>query len=92
MCLGTIGAITEVWDSGGVPLARVGIGPAAETVCLLGCPGAQPGTRVLVHAGFVVEVLSPDIAAEAERLRATPGAGDQPDTHPSEPEDEKGRS
>ena len=38
--------------------------------CLLACPGAKPGTSVLVHLGFAVEVLDRESAEEAKRLRA----------------------
>jgi len=70
MCLGKIGVATRVWQDGGVPLGLVGTGSTAETVCLLACPGAKPGTSVLVHLGFAVEVLDRESAEEAKRLRA----------------------
>lgn len=58
MCLGTIGVITEVRDDDGVPMALVDAG-AGGTVpaCLLTCPQAAAGETVLVHCGYVLEVL-----------------------------------
>jgi hydrogenase expression/formation protein HypC len=70
MCLGTIGVITRVWEDGGVPLGLVASGSTSETVCLLACPGAGVGARVLVHLGFAVEVLDQTSADQAARLRA----------------------
>jgi hydrogenase maturation factor len=70
MCLGKVGVVTKVWDEDGVPLALVDTGATTETVCLLACPGVQEGASVLVHIGFVVEVLDPGTAEEARSLRA----------------------
>jgi len=70
MCLGTMGVITKVWDQDGVPLALVDEVGKTETACLLGCPAAGVGARVLVHCGFVVEILCPEEADQAASLRA----------------------
>ncbi len=71
MCLGKVGVITEVWDEGGVPMANIETASTTtEPVCLLAHPDLGEGARVLVHSGFVVQVLEPDAAAEAARLRA----------------------
>ena len=70
MCLGDIGVITKVWQEGGVPLALVDVRSTTETVCLLATPDVGEGASVLVHMGFVLEVLDPERAEEAKRLRA----------------------
>lgn len=57
MCLGTTGVITEVVDDDGVPMALVDTGTAVRTACLLTCPEAIPGATVLIHCGFVLEIL-----------------------------------
>jgi hydrogenase maturation factor len=58
MCLGTIGVITEVCDSDGVPMAMVDAGSAITVnACLLTCPEAAVGQTVLVHSGYVLEIL-----------------------------------
>jgi hydrogenase maturation factor len=58
MCLGTIGVITEVRDDDGVPMALVEAGAASPlTACLLTCPDAGVGETVLIHSGYVLEVL-----------------------------------
>lgn len=65
MCLGAIGVIEATWSESGVPMGRVGGRPA----CLLYTPDAGIGDTVLVHLGYVVEVLDPDRAADAVALR-----------------------
>jgi hydrogenase maturation factor len=58
MCLGTIGVITEVRDDDGVPMALVDAGsPVLLAACLLTCPDAAVGETVLIHSGYVLEVL-----------------------------------
>jgi hydrogenase maturation factor len=70
MCLGRVGVVMKVWEESGVPLALVDMGSATETACLLASPEIGEGTSVLVHLGFVVEVLDPRSAEDAIRLRA----------------------
>jgi hydrogenase maturation factor len=69
MCLGKVGVVTKVWEEGGVPMALVSTGSTSERACLLTAPEVVEGTSVLVHLGFVVEVLDPESAEEARRLR-----------------------
>lgn len=76
MCLGVIGRVTRVWDEGGVPMADVDLGDRAQTACLLYQPTAGVGADVLIHSGFVLEVLAAEQAAEARELRAHLTAGD----------------
>jgi hydrogenase expression/formation protein HypC len=70
MCLGAIGVIREVYEENGLPMARVEGDVRAPEVCLLYVPDARPGDHVLVELGFAVEVLQPEEAAEALRLRS----------------------
>jgi len=69
MCLGLIGVVTRAFDEGGVPMADVDTGEGARSACLLYCPDAVVGDDVLMHMGFVMEVLDPERAAESRRLR-----------------------
>jgi hydrogenase maturation factor len=58
MCQGTIGVVTEIRDDDGIPMALVGAGQAAAVhACLLTCPEAAVGDTVLVHSGYVLQVL-----------------------------------
>jgi hydrogenase maturation factor len=67
MCLGEITTLVEAWDEGGARLGRLAGG---SIVPLSFVPDAEPGSVVLVHLGIPVEVLDPEIAAEAVALRA----------------------
>lgn len=78
MCLGAIGVVTRVWEEDGIPLALVDTGAAAIRACLLACPGAATGASVLVQAGYVVEVIGEQAAADARDLRADPGEESEP--------------
>jgi len=54
--------ITAVRDEAGVPMALVEVdrgGGSAGTVtaCLLTCPEAGAGATVLVHSGYVLQIL-----------------------------------
>lgn len=57
MCLGTRGVITAVHDDDGVPIALVDTGAGTVSACLLTCPEARPGAAVLVHSGYVLQIL-----------------------------------
>jgi len=58
MCLGMTGVITEVRDDDGVPMAVLDTDSAAAvTACLLTCPEARAGMTVLVHSGYVLQIL-----------------------------------
>jgi hydrogenase maturation factor len=57
MCLGTAGVITAVLDDDGVPMALVAAAGKSLTACLLTCPEARPGQAVLVHSGYVLQIL-----------------------------------
>lgn len=59
MCLGTIGVITGIRDDDGVPMALVdAAAPSLVSACLLTCPDAAVGETVLIHSGYVLEVLA----------------------------------
>ncbi len=69
MCLGLIGVVTRRYDTDGVPMAEVDTGDGGREVCLLYCPDAAVGDDVLLHMGFVMEVLEPERAADSRELR-----------------------
>lgn len=77
MCLGTIGVIREVFEEHGLPMARIDGDVRTPQVCMLYVPTARPGDHVLVELGFAVEVLDPEEAAEALRLRGAPPGADE---------------
>jgi hydrogenase maturation factor len=58
MCLGTTGVVTTIRDDDGVPMARIDAGPVGVIeACLLTCPDAIKGDTVVVHSGYVLQVL-----------------------------------
>ena len=78
MCLGLIGVVTRTFDEDGVPMADVDTGDGDRSVCLLYCPDAAVGDDVLMHMGFVMEVLDPERAADSRELRRQLVMGDEP--------------
>lgn len=66
MCVGSIAILAEAWDDDGARVGRLGDG---SVVTLSFLPEAQPGSHVLVHLGIPVEVLEPEAARDALRLR-----------------------
>lgn len=61
MCLGTTGVVTRIHDDDGVPMALIdtqtaGVIPA----CLLTCAEAVVGDTVLVHSGYVLQIVEPE--------------------------------
>lgn len=69
MCLGAVGVIERVWDEDGVPMATVATASEPIVPCLLLVAEARPGAPVLVHLGFVVELLDSEVADQAMALR-----------------------
>lgn len=61
MCLGTVGVVTGIRDEDGVPIADIAAGPAEAggifSACLLTCPAAAVGQTVLIHSGYVLQIL-----------------------------------
>jgi hydrogenase maturation factor len=66
MCVGSIAILEEAWEDGGTRVGRLDDG---SLVTLSFLPEAQPGSHVLVHLGIPVEVLEPEAARDALRLR-----------------------
>ena len=66
MCVGSIAILEEAWDDEGTRVGRLDDG---SVVTLSFLPEAQPGSHVLVHLGIPVEVLEPEAASDALRLR-----------------------
>ena len=75
MCLATLGCVLRVEDGDRGPVALVATDGGTHEASLLLHPDARPGDHVLVHTGYVVEVVPTDLATDAARLRGrTEGA------------------
>ena len=70
MCLAVPGRILALEPASGLRLARVDFGGVRKQICLETLPEAQPGDWILVHAGFALQVVDEDAAAEVCRLFA----------------------
>lgn len=70
MCLGAIGVLVEIGEGAGMPYAVVDFGDRKAEVGSFTEEGLVPGAYVLVHSGFILEVLDEDRAAEMLDLRA----------------------
>jgi hydrogenase expression/formation protein HypC len=68
MCLGIPGKIVETFDSGSLRMARIDYGGVVKEACLAYVPEAKSGDYVLVHAGFALNVLSPEEAEETLKV------------------------
>jgi hydrogenase maturation factor len=55
--VGTTGVITAIHEDDGVPMALVATPGESLAACLLTCPQARPGQAVLVHCGYVLQIL-----------------------------------
>ena len=67
MCLAIPGKVTELYDAGGVSMARVDFGGISREACMVYLPEAGLGEYVLVHAGFAITKMDEE---EARRTLA----------------------
>jgi hydrogenase maturation factor len=70
MCLGTAGEVVEVMENAGLVMARVQFPAAPEQLCLSYVEALEPGDRVLVSGGAVVERVTEEEAEERNSLAA----------------------
>jgi hydrogenase maturation factor len=58
MCLGTTGVVAGIRDDDGIPMAEVDTGTAGTVqACLITCPDASVGDTVIIHSGYVLQIL-----------------------------------
>jgi hydrogenase expression/formation protein HypC len=57
MCLAVPGKIADIYDAGGIAMARVDFGGVTREACLAYLPEAAVGGYVLVHAGFAITMV-----------------------------------
>jgi hydrogenase expression/formation protein HypC len=70
MCLAVPGKIADIYDAGGIAMARVDFGGVTREACLAYLPEAAVGDYVLVHAGFAITMVDEEEARQTlEDLR-----------------------
>ena len=64
MCLGIPGKIIEIYETQGTRMCKVDFGGVIQEACLETVPEAMPNDYAIVHAGFVLSLLSEQDAQE----------------------------
>jgi hydrogenase expression/formation protein HypC len=64
MCLAIPGQVAELYQAGGVSMARVDFGGIAREACMVYLPEARVGEYVLVHAGFAITKMDEEEARQ----------------------------
>jgi hydrogenase expression/formation protein HypC len=62
MCLGVPGKVTELYDAGGLRMAKVDFGSLIREACLEYIPEVEVGNYVIIHVGFAISRLNEDEA------------------------------
>lgn len=68
MCLGVPGKIIELYEAGGMSMARVDFGGIVKEVCMEYLPEARVGDYTIVHVGFGLSILDEQEAEETMAL------------------------
>jgi hydrogenase expression/formation protein HypC len=68
MCLAIPGKITDLYEQNGLKMAKIDFGGVTQVVCMETLPEAEIGQYAIVHAGFALNLMSPDEAAETMDL------------------------
>jgi hydrogenase expression/formation protein HypC len=68
MCLGVPGKITDLYEKGGLPMARVDFGGVFREACMSYVPEAKVGDYCIIHVGFALNLLSEEEANETMAL------------------------
>jgi hydrogenase expression/formation protein HypC len=64
MCLAVPGKIIEIYETGGLKMAKIDYGGVVREACLAYVPEALVGEYAIVHVGFALNILD-----EAEALK-----------------------
>ena len=62
MCLAVPGKIIEIYEAGGLKMAKLDYGGVMGEACLAYVPEAQVGEYAIVHAGFALSILDEEEA------------------------------
>lgn len=64
MCLGVPGKIVEIYERGGLKMAKLDFGGIFREACLDYVPDAKVGEYCIIHVGFAISILSESEAME----------------------------
>ncbi len=64
MCLGVPGKIAEIYEKGGLKMAKVDFGGVFREACLDYVPEAKINDYCIIHVGFAISLLSEKEAQE----------------------------
>jgi hydrogenase expression/formation protein HypC len=64
MCLGVPGKIVDIYEKGGLRMAKVDFGGIFREACLDYVPDAKVGEYCIIHVGFAISILSESDAME----------------------------
>jgi hydrogenase expression/formation protein HypC len=68
MCLAVPGKIIEIYEQGGLKMAKVDFGGIFREVCLDYVPEAKVGEYCVIHVGFAISLLNEEEAMESLEL------------------------
>ena len=68
MCLAVPGKIIELYDRGGLKMAKVDFGGIFREACLDYVPEAKAGDYCIIHVGFALSLLNETEAMETLTL------------------------
>lgn len=68
MCLAVPGKVLEISEENGLPMGLIDYAGARNTVCLAYTPEVEIGQYVIVHAGFALQILNEQEAADTLKL------------------------
>ncbi|MBM3127910.1 MAG: HypC/HybG/HupF family hydrogenase formation chaperone [Chloroflexi bacterium] len=68
MCLAVPGKIIEIYNAGGLKMAKVDFGGVTREACLEYVPDAQVGDYTVIHVGFALNRLDEAEAQESLAL------------------------
>jgi hydrogenase expression/formation protein HypC len=64
MCLAVPGKIVDIYEKGGLQMAKVDFGGIFRETCLDYVPEAKVGDYCIIHVGFAISLLSEQEAME----------------------------
>ncbi|NMB87185.1 MAG: HypC/HybG/HupF family hydrogenase formation chaperone [Chloroflexi bacterium] len=92
MCLGVPGKIIEIYGDKGLRMCKIDFGGVTREACIETLPEAKAGDYTIIHAGFALNLLSPeeaqqtlDALRELSMLEDELSMGSEPDSLPGMP-------